>query len=237
MNIWIDGFKLNDLFYVENVQGVHDMPPSRGIVNSLVTCSNAYYVGTIFEERVITITCCALMDTKTHMLSDKMDTIKKILSPLKEKELVFGAYPERYIKGRIEGNMDLSQFGQLGFFTLTFYCSDPFYYDKVQQTSVKPVTSFNCINKGSWTSRKLQADLTVNGVCDITNTTTGQSIRLKSSSAKSVIVDFEKACIIGGVADNANNLFVSGEFFELAPGDNRITSTTPALLRYRSCYL
>lgn len=237
MNIWIDGFKLNDLFYVENVQGVHDMPPSRGIVNSLVTCSNAYYVGTVFEERVITITCCALMDTKTKLLADKMDQIKRVLSPLREKELVFGAYPNRYIKGRIEGNMDLSQIGQVGFFNITFYCADPFYYDKVQKSSVTNVTSFNCKNEGSWTSRKLQAELTVNGTVDIVNQTTGESLRLKSSSPKKVIVDFEKAAIIGGVAENANDLFVSGTFFELEPGDNQITCSTQALFRYRSCYL
>lgn len=237
MNIWIDGFKLNDLFYVENVQGVHDMPPSRGIVNSLVTCSNAYYVGTIFEERVITITCCAISDTQTKLLGDKMDQIKRVLSPLREKELVFGAYPNRYIKGRIEGNMDLSQIGQMGFFNITFYCADPFFYDKTQQSSVTNVTSFNCINNGSWTSRKLQAELTVNGTVDITNQTTGESIRLKSDSAKKVIVDFEKAALIGGVAENVNNLFVSGSFFELQPGDNQIVCTVPALFRYRSCYL
>lgn len=237
MKVYINGFELNSLFYITNVQGVHDMPPSEGVVNNLVTCSNSYYVRTLFSQRVITLTCVARMDDG-RLLADKMDIIKRVLAPTGEKELRFSAYPDRYIMGRIEGTMDMNQIGQMGFFNIVFYCSEPFYYDSVQQSSITKVTSFNCENKGSWTSRKLYAELTMpKGDFTISNQTTGQSLRLRSNVSKNILIDFEKAALIGGVADNVNNMFVSGEFFELVPGNNQIVCTTPTLLRWRSCYL
>lgn len=234
MNIFIDGVKLNDYLYVNNVQGVHDMPPTTGIVQTLMTGAGSIYSGCHFEERVITITCTALM-SDGKLLADKMDSIKRILAPIREKELVFGAYPERYIRGRIEGAMDLEQIAQMGMFNITLYCSDPLYYDKVLHTSKTAVTSFNCLNKGNWESNKLMADVTLNGECLISNLTTGKSLKLKGNGP--VTVDFEKACIVGGMAVNANKTYVAGEFFDLAVGDNNITSTVPILLKYRSCYL
>lgn len=234
MNIFIDGVKLNDYLYVNNVQGVHDMPSTTGMVQPLMTGAGSIYSGSHFEERVITITCTALM-SDNQLLADKMDMIKRILAPSREKELVFSAYPNRYIKGRIEGTTDLEQIAQMGMFNIVFYCSDPLYYDKVQKTSSKAVTTFNCINSGNWESKKLTADVTLNGNCLISNLTTDKSLKLKGTGA--VTIDFEKACIIGGMGVNANNTYASGEFFDLAVGDNNITSTVPILLRYRSCYL
>lgn len=239
MDIFINGTKLNDLVYIENVQGVHDMPGCTGTVNQLATSNRSYYVGTTFDERVITITCTALMDGNGNLLADKMDKVKTILAPSRnrEKELVFGAYPDRYLLGRVEGTFDLTQIGQMGMFMITFYCSDPIYYSKKLYTSNTPVTTVNAKNSGNWESQKLLAELTVNGTVDITNTTTGEVLRLKSDSPKNVTVDFEKACIIGGVADNANTLYVSGSFFTLEPGDNNLTSTVPALFKWRTAHL
>lgn len=238
MDIFINGTKLNDLVYVENVQGVHDMPNCTGNVNQLATSNRSYYVDTTFDERVITITCTALMEGDGKLLSDKMDKIKAILAPSKcEKELVFGAYPDRYLLGRVEGTFDLTQVGQIGMFMITFYCSDPIYYSKKLYTSNTPVTAVNAKNTGNWESQKLLAELTVNGTVDIKNTTTGEVLRLKSDSAKNVTIDFEKACIIGGVADNANTLYVSGSFFTLEAGDNHLTSTVPTLFKWRTAHL
>lgn len=237
MNVFIDGQKLNDLLYITDVQGVHDMPPAVGLTNRLVTGSKAYLNHTRFEERVITLTCAAIRDQQEgKLLAHKMDQIKRLLSPLKEKELVFGAYPDRYIKGRIEGGMDLQQIGQMGFFNITFYCADPFYYDKVQRTSSTAVTSFNAENFGSWNSDKLLIELTPTTQTTITNTSTQETLVLNPKNKK-IILDFEKACIIGGVAENANDAFKSGSFFKLQPGNNALTSNTPMLVRYRSCYL
>lgn len=234
MNIFINGIKLNDYLYVNNVQGVHDMPPTVGNVQQLKCGTGTVYSDSYFEQRVITITCTALM-SDGKLLADKMDAIKRILAPTGEKELVFGAYPERYIKGRIEGTMDLEQICQMGTFNIVFYCSDPLYYDRTLKTSNSAVTSFNCENKGNWTSNKLQIELNLNGVCTISNGSTGKALKLNGTGK--VIVDFEKACIIGGMGVNQNTSYQSGEFFDLAVGDNNITCTTPAVFKYRSCYL
>lgn len=237
MNVWIDGTLLNDLLYIENVQGVHDMPECTGIVNQLATSNRSYYVGSTFGERVITLTCTAIKGEEL-LLANKMDKIKTLLAPSKrEKELVFGDYPDRYLKGRFESSMDLSQIGQIGAFIITFYCSDPIYYSKKLYTSNTPVTEHNAVNSGNWESQKLTAELTVSGKVAIHNTTTGEVLNLKSDGSKKVTVDFEHACIIGGVADNANTLYESGEFFTLQPGDNQLTCTVPMLLRWRTAHL
>lgn len=234
MNIFINGVRLNNYLYVNNVQGVHDMPPTSGNVQQLKCGTGNVYSGSYFEQRVITITCTALM-SDGKLLADKMDAIKRILAPTGEKELVFGAYPERYIKGRFEGTMDLEQLAQMGTFNIVFYCSDPLYYDRILRTSGSATKSFNCENKGNWESNKLQLELTLNGACTISNYSTGKSLKLNGKGK--VTVDFEKACIIGGMGVNQNTSYRSGEFFDLAVGDNNINCTVPAIFRYRSCYL
>lgn len=233
MNITINNQSLNDIVYINNVQGVHDLPPARSLSNAFSVSSGVNYCGTVFDERVIVISCTALM-SGGQLLADKMDKLKHLIAPTGEKELIFGAYPERMIKGRYEGSMNLSQLAQMGMFDLTFYCSDPFYYDR--QIKTASGANFNCENKGNWNSRKLTMQMTLSGETRIKNTATGEQLILDGSG--DITVDFEKACIFGGVAVNANRFYKSGEFFELVPGTNAITITgTTATANYRSCYL
>lgn len=233
MNITINNQLLNDIVYINNVQGVHDMPPARALSNAFGISSGSNYCGSAFDERVITISCTALM-TRGQMLADKMDRLKTIIAPTGEKEMVFSAYPNRYIMGRIEGGSNLSQLAQMGTFDLTFYCSDPFYYDKTLK--IASGSSVTLTNNGNWNSKKLTANINLSGETRIRNNTTGEQLILDGSG--SVTIDFEKACIVGGVATNANKFYKSGEFFELIPGSNSITVTGgSATFRYRSCYL
>lgn len=233
MNILINGYKLNDLLHVTNVQGVHDMPPARALSNAFAISSGSNYCGTVFDERVIVISCVSLMKNN-KLLGARMDELKAIIAPTSEKELVFGAYPERYIKGRIEGSMNLEQITQIGDFDLTFYCSDPFYYDKTLNSASGSNVSLN--NRGTWLSDKLTLDMSLNGRTTISNQTTGKSLVLNGSGL--VTVDFASASISGGVAVNANKFYESGEFFDLVPGNNSISiSSGIGTFRYRSCYL
>lgn len=233
MNITINNQLLNDIVYINNVQGVHDLPPARALSNAFSTSSGSNYCGSVFDERVIVISCTALM-SKGQMLSDKMDSLKTLIAPTGEKEMTFDAYPNRMIKGRYEGSMNLSQLAQMGTFDLTFYCSDPFYYDKALKTASG--STMNLVNDGNWNSKKLTMQLNLNGEARIKNNTTGEQLILEGSG--SVTVDFEKACIYGGVAVNANKFYKSGKFFELKPGANSIAITgATATANYRSCYL
>lgn len=233
MDILINGSKLNDLLHVTNVQGVHDMPPARALSNAFAISSGSNYCGTVFDERVIVVSCMSLMKNG-KLLSSRMDELKKIIAPNSEKELVFGAYPDRYIKGRIEGAMNLEQIAQVGDFDLTFYCSDPFYYDKTLNTASGSSAGLN--NKGNWNSDKLTLDITLSGKTTISNRTTGKALVLNGTGA--VTIDFANASITGGVATNANKFYESGEFFDLVPGENSILITGgTGTFRYRSCYL
>lgn len=233
MDIFINSVKLNDLLHVTNVQGVHDMPPARALSNAFAISSGSNYCGTVFDERVIVISCTSLMkNNKT--LSTRMDELKTIIAPTSEKELVFGAYPNRYIKGRIEGTMNLEQITQMGNFDLTFYCSDPFYYDKTLSSASGSSVGLN--NRGTWNSDKLTLDINLSGKTTIANRTTGKVLVLNGTG--NVTIDFANASIVGGLATNANKFYESGEFFDLVPGENSILITGgTGTFRYRSCYL
>lgn len=244
MNITFNSQSFADKLYIRNVQGL-GMPRTLDRAIQLANGSGAFYSSTDFDQRVITLEC-SMIPSSDKTIYQKLDELKLMLSPYGgEKMLTFSVYPNRYIMARYSGEMDIEQVGLLQNFPITFMCSDPLFYEVAMQTISLPVnTNNNVINGGSAPSSNFAIKLTMAAgqTVAIQNITTGKTLNLKNNegSSKSVYIDFKNANILDqALALNYNNLYLSGEFFDIIPGANviRVTAGSNVSLQLRSAWL
>lgn len=240
MKIKYNGTLLNNIVHIKNYTGL-GLPVTRDAELEFDTFNGGIYEDTFFEGRVITLECM-LTNSINKTAFQKLDDLKRIIAPVGgEKKIEFDMYPDRYFLGRYSGNMNWNVESTMHSFPLSFKCSYPFAISN--QIYTESVSSTSVINNiGTYKTDKIECSCTLSRGSRLTinNQTTGKSLILENTSTGSITykIDFEHALITNSTGTTSyNNHYVAGTFFELVPGENRITTTSPITLKYNALYL
>ena len=240
MKVKYNNIILNNIVHINNYSGL-GLPVTKDSELEFDTFNGAIYDGTFFEGRVITLEC-NLINSIHKTAFQKLDDLKRIIAPIGgEKKIEFDMYPDRYFLGRYSGSMDWSIEATVQSFPLTFKCSCPFGISN--ETFTESITSSGVINNiGTYKTDKIECILTIQSGAraTINNQTTGKSLILenKHQSAITYKIDFEHALITNETGNTSyNNHYVSGTYFDLNPGENRIVSNVPVTFKYKTLYL
>lgn len=230
---------ISDLMYINNVKGL-GIPSTKDISVDFMNTSGSYYTGSMLSERVVTIDC-TMVQKKGENVYNKFDTLKGILNPfMGEQKLEFGKFPNRHLMARFSGELSEEVIGSMFRFSISFACSDPlFYSNNLESISTVKSKTYNLFNEGNVGSSALSINGVLNtGISNIINQTTGKSLRLNNDTGanKNINIDFMNASITSG-PQNANNFYMSGEFFDLAPGINNIRIDMAGASYWRSAWI
>lgn len=241
MNIFYDGFKLNDYFIIDQIQGF-GLPITKDRELQLMNSNGSIYESTNFDSRVFTFNAINA-NTIDKNIYEKLDDIKKIFSPYKgERILTFECYPDRYIEGRYSGSLDVEQIARIQRFPISIKCSNPFFYSNVEHEST--INSNLLVdNAGSYPTNKIELQFTADAdaLVTISNSTSGKQIVIQNdNSSRTFKINMETTAMTD-VSGNTNyaKYYQSGTFFNLLPGDNNITitGTTSLTLKHRDCWI
>lgn len=233
----------NYINYVTNIQGL-ETPSTRDYEVEVLHKNGNYYSETLFQSRVITISCIILNSDKTKY--EKLDDLKKVLFTRNiEKPLTLNCYNDRFINARYSGTMPLTMKGHLEF-NISFKCSDPLFYSNNLYNNNLSNGNNIITSNGNFDTGNIILYLTLpyNQNVIIANSAINQGMTLINTIGPSDIpvrIDFKNGTITSPSLDiDYIKFFKDGQFFNLAAGTNNIICsnlTGTNYIEYRNAFI
>ncbi len=236
------GYHSDQFSILMNEKRIPILPPTKEHFETIPGKDGVWDFGTQYEKRPIEIDCTVLAADKAD-LKTKVRDLAGVLNPREgAKELIFDDEPDKLYYARFSGQLPLDQIGAFGTFTLTLVCPDPFVYSASEEVRSGSDTIW-ATNNGTFVARPVLEITTNGGDGSVTVThpdSSTQTLTFESSAPSGVYVVNCKEMTITKDGTAAYQ-YLSGDFFELHPGTNKIaitgTNITDVQVTFRHTWL